>query len=487
MRTPPSGISNWTRRDFVRTGLVTAGAANVAAFVRPSPWPAGAAADPASDLDKLARSIRGRLLRTTSPEYDDARRVWNQAYDLRPLAMVRAANVDDVRRSVEFARKHTVPIAIRGGGHSYAGYGVADGALQIDLGALTTVSVDRDRRTASVGGGTRIRDLLTATLAAGLYTPMGACGAVGVAGLALAGGDTSGRGLYGTACDNLVGAQLVTADGDVLELGPGNNEDLYWAIRGGGGNFGVVTRLDFRLHPVVPMHTAGFTFGWPSVNDLAGVLRTFGDLVRETPDEVRAGFFVDPAAGAFASCDFRGDPAAAAAYLEKWKQAFRPREARMSTSTPKPDGEQWNTTRLAVDGAFIEDLSGGVVDVLARAAVEARGVGQMLLGLSNGVAARVPMDATAYALRGTGLSSLVAAEWAKPEGRARAEKWVAETAAALRPFARRAYVNYLPRSTPERVREAYGANYPRLARIKAQYDPANLFRSNQNIVPATRG
>jgi FAD/FMN-containing dehydrogenase len=381
---------------------------------------------------------------------------------------------------VEFARKHDVPIAIRGGGHSYAGYGVASGALQVDLGALTTVSVDRDRRVASVGGGTRIRDLLTATLAAGLYTPMGGCGSVGVAGLTLAGGDTNGRGLYGTACDNLIGAELVTAEGDVLELGPGRNEDLYWAIRGGGGNFGVVTRLDFRLHPVVPLHTARFNFGWRGI---AGALRAYGDLVRDAPDEARAGFFVDPRSGASAECGYRGDAAAAAAYLEKWKAAFRPVEARMSTSTPDPDGEVWATTSLAVEGAFIEDLSGGVVDVLARAAVEGRGVGQMLLGLSNGVAARVPMTATAYPLRGTGLSSLVAAEWNKPEARARAERWVAETGAALRPWARRAYVNYLPPSAAERIRAIYGVNYPRLARIKTQYDPANLFRINQNIRP----
>src|SRR5262249_33272727 len=162
------------------------------------------------DLEDLARSVHGRLLRGSSPGYDEARRVWNLAYDRRPLAMVRVADVDDIRRCVAFAREHVVPIAIRGGGHSYAGYGLADGALQIAPGTPPPVSVDRARRVASGGGGTRIRDLLTATLAAGLYTPMGACGAVGVAGLTLAGGDTRGRGLYGTACDNLIGAQLVT-------------------------------------------------------------------------------------------------------------------------------------------------------------------------------------------------------------------------------------------------------------------------------------
>src|ERR1700752_5336554 len=262
MSLPRTDRLSWTRRDFVQAGLIAAGAVGT--------LPAFAAGDPASNLDGLAHSIRGRFLRGGSAGYDEARKVWNRAYNRRPVAMVRAANVDDVRRCVEFSRKHSVPIAIRGGGHSYAGYGVADGALQIDLGAINSVTVDRDHRVASVGGGTRIRDLLSATLAAGLYTPMGSCGSVGVAGLALAGGDTSGRGLYGTACDNLIGAQLVTADGDVRDLGAGRSEALYWAVRGGGGNFGFVPRLDFRLHPVVPLHSAAFNIGW---RDIAGALR----------------------------------------------------------------------------------------------------------------------------------------------------------------------------------------------------------------------
>ncbi|MBV8146051.1 MAG: FAD-binding oxidoreductase [Gammaproteobacteria bacterium] len=477
-----AGRLGWNRRDFVRAGLATGGCVALACAQR-GILPAFAAADPVSNLDDLARSVHGRLLRGSSPGYDEARKVWNLACDRRPLAMVRAADLDDVRRCVEFARRHTVPIAIRGGGHSYAGYGVADGALQIDLGTFSTVSVDRDRRVASVGGGTRIRELLSATLAAGLYTPMGSCGSVGVAGLTLAGGDTSGRGLYGTACDNLIGAQLVTADGEVRELGPHTNEDLYWAIRGGGGNFGVVTRLDFRLYPVVPLHSAAFNLGW---RDIAGALRAYGDLVRDAPDEARAGFFVDPDSGASTRCGYRGDAAAATAYLGKWQAAFRPVEAQLSTSTPDPQGEVWAATHLAVDGAFLEDLSGGIIEVLARAALEGRGVGQMLLGLSNGVVARIPMTATAYPLRGTGLSTLIAAEWHQPEARARAERWVSETGTALRPWARRAYVNYLPPSTPERIREIYGVNYPRLARIKAQYDPANLFRENQNIRPEVR-
>jgi FAD/FMN-containing dehydrogenase len=473
----------WTRRDFTRAGITTAGAALLGACSRTGPQSARVATPTAADLDELARKIHGRFLRDGSPLFDEARKVWNLDYDRRPLAMARCADIDDVRRCVEFARRHGIPVAIRGGGHSYAGFGVADGAMQIDLAAFNAVKVDPDRRVASVGGGTRIKELLTATLAAGLVTPMGGCGDVGVAGLALAGGDTAGRGLFGTACDNVIGAQLVTADGEVLELGPGKNEDLFWAIRGGGGNFGVVTRLDFRLHPVLTFHSATFNFGW---TDIAGAMRKFGELVRDTPDEVRALFEVDSETGASILVGFYGDAAKAAAYLAKWRVAFRSVEPRMTSSTPSPQGEVWTTTSVAVDGAFLEGMTGSVVDVLARAAVAARGVGAMLMGLSNGVASRVGMSDTAYPLRGVGLSCLLSAEWKRPEERERAVRWVTEHGAALRPWARRAYVNYLAPSSPERIREIYGPNYARLARVKAQYDPTNLFRANQNIQPGAR-
>ena len=483
MTTHRSEIPGWTRRHLIRAGIATACTVALGACVRNGYPGTLAETVSAADLGDLARKIHGRFLQDGSPLFDEARKVWNLDYDRRPLAMARCADVDDVRRCVEFARRHGIPVAIRGGGHSYAGFGVADGALQIDLAELNAVRVDPDRRVASVGGGVRIKDLLTATLAAGLITPMGSCGDVGVAGLALAGGDTAARGLFGTACDNVIGAQIVTADGEVLELGPGRNEDLFWAIRGGGGNFGVVTRLDFRLHAVRTLHAATFDFGW---NDIAGAMRIFGELVRETPDEVRAGFYVEPETGASTRCGFYGDAAAAAAYLASWRAAFRFFEPRMESSMPDPQGEVWTTTSVAIDGAFLEGMTGGFVEVLARAATAARGVGAMLMGLSNGVASRVGMSDTAYPLRGTGLSCLLSAEWKRSQDREAAVQWVAEHGAALRPWARRAYVNYLAPSTPERIRELYGVNYPRLARVKAQYDPANLFRSNQNILPEAR-
>jgi FAD/FMN-containing dehydrogenase len=471
--TTPHG-PGWSRRGIMQAGLAAAAGLGT---------PARAADAGADDLAGLAQALRGRFLTSDAPGYDAARRVWNQAYDRRPLAMARCADVDDVRRCVEFARRHTLPVAIRGGGHSYAGFGVADGALQVDLGALDRVTVDAQRRVASVGGGTRIRQLLAASYAQGLITPMGACGEVGVAGLALAGGDTAARGLFGTACDNIIGAQLVTADGDVLELGPDRNADLFWAIRGGGGNFGVVTRLDLRLHPILPSHNLALSFGWA---DIGAAMRVFGDVIRTAPDHVRIGFEVDPVAGAALGCRVYGGEAVAADYFAMMQKAFPRAAAHRSPTRLDPVGEVWNTTNLAVDAAFLEGVDDALATVLERAALAGRGFGALLMGLSNGKAARIGMTETAYPLRGIGLSSLISAEWQRAEDRDRAVNWVAEHGTALRPWARRAYVNYLPPSPPERIREVYGVNYPRLAAIKARFDPDNLFRANQNILPARR-
>lgn len=464
----------WSRRHLLQAGL--AAAAGIAAPTL--------ADDAAGELAGLSRQLRGRFLTSAAAGYDEARRVWNQAYDRRPLAMARCADVQDVRRCVEFARRHALPVAIRGGGHSYAGFGVADGSLQVDLAAFNSVSIDAGRRIASVGGGTRIKQLLGASYAQGLITPMGACGEVGVAGLALAGGDTAARGLYGTACDNIIGAQLVTADGEVLELGPDRNEDLFWAIRGGGGNFGVVTRIDLRLYPILPSHNLEIGFGW---TDIGAAMRMFGELMRTAPDYARVGFFVDPVGGASASCRVYGAAALAADYFAIWRKAFPRAESVQSPTRLDPAGEVWETTNLAVDAAFLDGIDDALAAVLERAALTGRGIGAILMGLSNGKAARIGMTETAYPLRGTGLSSLISAEWHRPQDRDRAVNWVAEHGAALRPWARRAYVNYLPPSAPERIREVYGINHERLAAIKDRHDPDNIFRCNQNILPARAG
>jgi len=433
-----------------------------------------------SVLAELRDDVRGQVVGPHDPEYDTARKVHNGMIDKRPAVIVHCTGVADVRTALRWGLDQGLPVAVRSGGHNVAGKAVCDDGIVIDLSRMKGMRVDPVRRVARAQAGLTWGEFDRETQAFGLATTGGAISTTGIAGLTLGGGIGWLQRLHGLACDNLLSADVVTADGRLLIANDDENPDLFWAIRGGGGNFGVVTRLDFRLYPVLPLHNARFDFGW---SEIGGAMRIFGDLVRETPDEVRASFSVSSQTGASATCGFFGDPAAAAAYLDTWKASFRRVDAKMSTSMPNPEGEEWATTSVAVDGAFLEGVSDGAVGVLARAAVAGRGFGEILMGLSNGVAARVGMTDTAYPLRGTGLSALLSSEWTRPEDRVRSERWVAEYGAALRPWARRAYVNYIPPSSPERIREIYGVNYPRLARIKARYDPANLFRSNQNIRP----
>lgn len=465
---PAAGRS---RREFVCSGIAVALAYATGACTRPAV---------SRDLARWSRTLRGRVLSPDSPGYDDARRVWNTAVDRRPLALVRCADLDDVRRCVDFARRGGIPIAVRGGGHSYAGHSVLDGAIQIDLGDMRAVAVDAEALRASAAGGARIRDLLAPALAVGLYTPMGGCGDVGVAGLALAGGDTRGMGLRGTASDNVIGAQLVTADGDLVDVGPGRHDDLYWAIRGGGGNFGVVTRLEFRLYPV--RAETGAYWRIPLANGREA-LRSFRDLIRGAPDALQAAFGVESTEGAWAYCSQEGAPAEVESTLRTWRVAFRPVEPQVRTSTPDPAGVVIPPSAFAADAVFLADLPDAAIDDLMSSAEHAPPKASIYLVTSRGAVARIGAEDTAYSLRGAGIHVSASAPWTTPADRGRAEEWIASFGAFIRPHGRLAYVNYLSGASVDRVREAYGVNYERLQRVKGRYDPANLFRSNHNIPP----
>lgn len=463
-----------SRRELLRAALAVASSAAAVSCVGRRP----VAVD---DIDRLARSLRGRILQAGSPGYDEARRVWNTAVDRRPLLMARCADVEDVRRCVSFARQHGTSIAVRGGGHSFAGHGVADGAVQVDLAELHAVTVDAAERRASVGGGARIKELLEPALRAGLYTPMGGCGDVGVAGLALAGGDTFAMGMHGTACDNLLSAQIVTADGSVLEVGPGSHEDLFWALRGGGGNFGIVTRLDFQLHPVRPT-TSGY---WEiPLKSAAGATRAVRELLEVAPDEVGAGFGLGPQSSAWVSCGILGEGIDAERTLAAWRAALRPVEPRTRTSLPDAKGVVLPPGARAAAAVFVNEMSDGLIDALVELAGRAPRDAYIYAAASRGAVARVPVGDTAYPLRRPGFHLSAEAPWTQVTDRVAAEEWTAGFETAVRPFGRLAYVNYLGAASVDQVRDAYGPNYERLARIKGRYDPANLFRSNHNILPA---
>ena len=483
MESSPAGVSHGellSRRELLRAAMAIASGAATLSCVADHPRQSTVRVG-ADEVDRLARSLRGRVLHAGSAGYDEARRVWNTAVDRRPLLMARCADVEDVRRCVAFAQARGIPIAVRGGGHSYAGHSVADGAVQVDLAELREVSLDIAGRRASVGGGARIKALLEPTLRAGLYTPMGGCGDVGIAGLALAGGDTSEMGAHGTACDNLLGAQVVTADGSVLQVGPGLHEDLFWAIRGGGGNFGVVTRLDFRLYPARPM--TGAYWGIPAER-ASGAIRTVRDLLQVSPAEVGAAFGFGPPSGAWIYGGFPGDGVEAERTLSAWRTAFRPVEPRTWTSLPDANGVTLPPGSLTAAAVFVNGLSDALIDVLVEIGGRAPKGATMYVAASRGAVARVAVNETAYPLRQPGFHVSVMAPWTNVTDRVAAEEWTERFQTAMRPVSRLAYVNYLGASSVDQVRDAYGPNYERLARIKRRYDPANLFRANHNILPA---
>ena len=233
--------------------------------------------------EKFASQIHGSVITPEAPEYESARLVFNRAFDRRPALIVRCAGASDIARSLEFAQSHNLPLAVRGGGHSRAGFGVCDGGVVIDLSGMNQVKVDVSKRVARAEAGALVRDMDQATQRFGLATTMGGCPTVGIAGLTLGGGEGLLMSKYGAACDNLISAQLLTVDGRQVEASQNSNPDLFWAIRGGGGNFGVVTALEYQLHPVTDVLAGTLTYPPGRIPEL---LQTFVKFVAAAPDEM---------------------------------------------------------------------------------------------------------------------------------------------------------------------------------------------------------
>lgn len=443
----------------------------------------------AVDVDPLAAHLRGRMVLPGDPAFDRLRRVMSAKVDRRPAAIVRCAAADDVRHSVEFARRQKLSLAVRGGGHSLPGHSTCDGGLVLDLSGLKGISVDPQERVARVGGGVVAGELDRATAPHGLATVLGECPSVGIGGFALAGGEGHLMGRFGLGCDNVLAAEVALADGRLVRASQNEHPDLYWALRGGGGNFGVVTAFELRLHPVSQVLAGRLRY---RADRPAAFLRFWRDYAATAPDEltmtlrfvpgpdgrpvivIRATWSGDPGAGRKALEPLRShgelvsDTTKTTAYLMVQSEA---------PSDPIP---VYDETR----SGFIPQLSDAAIEVLAERA--ARPPASFMVGLAHlhGAVSRVAEDATAYPLREPGFDCWITAEWESPSGRDEAVHWVESSWTALRPHTRGAYVNGLEDEGEERVRSAYGRNYARLAEIKKRYDPDNAFRINQNIRPA---
>jgi hypothetical protein len=476
-----------TRRQFVQTTAFTAAAlyanpAKALAAVDPNRSPPDAAA-----IHKLASAITGQLITSDAPEFESSRLVFNRAFDKRPALIVRCAAPSDVVRSLEFARRHNLPIAVRGGGHSRAGFGVCDGGLVIDFSRMKRVRVQAGHRTAHVEAGALVRDLDGATRPFHLATTMGGCLTVGIAGLTLGGGEGFLMPKYGAACDNLVAAHVITVDGQELEVNATSNPDLFWAIRGGGGNFGVVTAFEYRLHPVGEALSGSLAYSAEQIPDM---LHAFASFIRTCPDELNAfGEILPSTTGAkfLIHLCYLGQPRLGNDLLRPFRVPLKPLEDNvqaMSYSDAQAAGFLPAPFAHFQTNVFLPDLSGPAVDAIQTAINHAPPQFRVLMIPFYGAVTRVAPGETAFALRQFGFEIDMLSSWTTPHENEAAVRWVKALRDTLRPFSRGTYVNQLGETSEDPVRTAYGSNYARLAGIKKKYDPDNILSINQNVKPA---
>lgn len=433
--------------------------------------------------------------------YDDARSVYNAMIDRRPAALARCRTVGDVQNALAAGRRSRLPVAVRGGGHSGPGFGTVDDGLVIDLSPMSRVEVDQGTRTARAQGGVTLRTLDAVTHAHGLATPAGVVGTTGIGGLTLGGGHGYLSRKYGLTIDNLLSAEVVLADGRVVTASEQENPELFWAIRGGGGNFGIVTEFTLRLHPVT--NVIGGVTAWPA-SATGDILRWYRGFLPAQHEDLY-GFFaamtvppVEPFPEAFhlhKACAivwcYTGDPADAAdafapvrAMEPAWDGTGEvPYPALQAAFDPLlPKGLQWYWR-----GDFFRRIPDEAVAVHAQFSEAApTPLSQMHLYPVDGAVHRVGASETAWAHRDVTFSQVIVGVDADPASAVALSAWAKDYHDALHPYsAGGGYVNFMMDEGLDRVRATYGSNYDRLASIKAIYDPQNVFRVNQNIRPAS--
>jgi FAD/FMN-containing dehydrogenase len=454
---------------------------------------------PPTALAELGEALAGDVVTPADEGYDDARRVWNAMVDRRPGAVAHCTGVDDVVEAVRWCRRHDVIASVRGGGHNVAGNAVCDGGLVIDLSRMREVEVDPVARTVRAQGGVVLGDLDAATSPHGLAVPVGIVSETGAAGLTLGGGVGWLQRRHGLTVDNLLAVELVTADGEVLRASATEEEELFWGVRGGGGNFGVVTAFEYRAHPVATVLGGALFF---AADDPAGLLRRYRDLCEEAPEALTTDLLLMTAGpepflpeevhgrlvGALVLC-WSGE-------LEEGEHVVRPlrnlgplvadlvgpmpfAELQRMFDAGNPSG-----VRHYWKSAFVDELSDELVEALVEAARALPSPqSSMDLMLTGGAVARVDEDATPYSHRGARFLLNVSADWTDPASDADAVAWARRTWEAARPATSGAgYVNYV--ADEREAQTVYGERkYARLLELKRRMDPDNFFAHNQNVNP----
>jgi FAD/FMN-containing dehydrogenase len=451
-------------------------------------------------LDKLREQVRGEVIVPENEGYDQARRVYNAMIDRRPSVVIRPVNVGDVMAAVNFARESRLDLAIRGGSHSVPGFGTCDGGVVIDLSRMRSVRVDPVKQTARAEGGATWGDFNAATHAFGLATTGGIISTTGVAGLTLGGGiGYLARG-FGLSCDNLVSADVVTADGRFLIASEKENEDLFWALRGGGGNFGVVTTLEFKVHPVKDIYGGPMFFELKHTRD---ILTFFREYIADAPEEMGAFplFQIAPPLP-FIPEKRHGETFIAmvacwAGPIDKGEKALKPFHDVAPVMAEHVGPMPYPALNGAFDGLvppglqhywkanFVKELTD---DAIAAHLVHGPKVpvvnSTMHIYPINGACHRVKADETAFAYRDANFATVIAGMWPDPSQNAANTKWVREYYDATAPHSEEGgYINFMSEDDQGRIKANYKGNYQRLVDVKRKYDPNNLFHVNQNIKP----
>ncbi len=453
-------------------------------------------------IDELAASLPGRVHSAPSREFDEACTIWNAMIERRPGLVIRCSDTADVSQAVRFARRHDLVLAVRGGGHNIAGNALCDGGVMLDLSPMKSVVVDPAARTARVGGGATLADFDREAQAFGLATPLGVNSTTGVAGLTLGGGFGWLSRRFGLTIDNLLSAEVVLANGEVVRASAADSPDLFWAIRGGGGNFGVVTSFEFRLHPVGPEVLSGLVIH--PLDAARDVLRFYRDFLPTTPEEFVCWFVMRKAPPLpFLPAEWHGKEILALAMcysgnnIEEGERVAAPLRKFGSPIVdvvgPNPyAGWQTVLDPLLTPGLRnywkshdFAEMSDGLIDVLiAHARKLPDPSTEIAFAQLGGAVSRVPGDATAYSHRDGQFVLNLHGRWEDRAKDAECVGWARELFRASAPFATGAvYVNFLTQEEGDRIRAAYGRNYDRLVKLKNRYDPSNLFRVNQNIRP----
>ncbi|MGH2954064.1 MAG: FAD-binding oxidoreductase [Solirubrobacterales bacterium] len=455
-------------------------------------------------VSELEGSLRGELVRPGAPSYDEHRKVWNGSIDRSPALIARCAGTEDVIAALFCARRTGLEVAVRGGGHSFPGLSVCDGGLVVDLSLMKPIDVDPEARTVRVGGGTLIGELDAATQAVGLAVPAGIVTHTGVAGLTLGGGIGWLMRKHGLTIDQLRSVELVTAEGEVVRASADENPDLFWGVRGGGGNFGVVTEFEFNLVTVGPVVLAGPVF-WP-MSESERVLHFYRDWIANAPDELMTIIVHRKAPPLdFVPAELHGAPiigvvSCYAGDVEEGERVIAPLKRFGSPLLDLCEPKQYLEHQAMFDPSFphgwwyyfracdVAELRDDVIEITAEhssrieSPLTAFPIWQM-----GGAVARVPDDETAFNGRGAAHTFNINCTTATAEAFDHERQWVRDFWSALEPFHTTTYVNFMMEEGEERIREAYGPEkYDRLKALKRKYDPDNFFHLNQNIPPGKR-